>query len=104
VKLIIEMTYAAEISPLGKDEPMRWSCVDDNYEPGAIQGFGKDEMSAIEDYIEQWRDRYEDGECPECGPPEPWGPTPEELKRQKALPEQSEADHVWNTGKHSWEE
>jgi len=46
---------------------------------------------------------YEGEDCPICGPPEPWGPTPEELKRQKALPEQSEADHVWNTGRHSWD-
>lgn len=37
-----------------------YSCVDDNYEPGDIQGFGRTEMDAIEDYIEQWHDRYDD--------------------------------------------
>lgn len=35
-----------------------------------------------------------DGECPECGPPQPWGPTPEELaaddKRETDTPDYSD--------------
>ncbi len=56
MKLIIALTDSAAPAKFA------YSCVDDNYEPGCIQGFGATEREAISDYMDQYEDRLEEEE------------------------------------------